>query len=188
MMDRENLGHRLRAVRRARGYTLAEVAKLSGISKSFLSMLETGKTHVSTHRLQRLAAVYDLTVSDLLPDDRSRGLIQVVRRGEGASLQGFGPGIEATLLVRGPHQRIQPVRLVLAPGTTHANARGHAGEEFLLVLTGRVGLSLDGGPFTALEAGDSAFYPSALSHVYRNDGPEPAELITISAPNTWSHL
>lgn len=186
-MDRENLGHRLRAVRRARGYTLAEVAKQAGVSKSFLSMLETGKTDVSAHRLQRLASVYDLTVSDLLPDERSRGLVQVVRRGEGARLPGFGAGVEALLLVRDLHHRIQPVRLTLEPGTVHANDRGHAGEEFLMVLGGSVGLSLDGSPFETLATGDCAFYPSALSHVYRNDGTEPAELLTISAPNTWFH-
>lgn len=186
-MSRENLGHRLRAVRRARGYTLAEVATLCGMSKSFLSMLETGKTDVSAQRLQRLAAVYDLTVSDLLPDERSRGLIHIVRRGAGARLPGFSEGVEAMLLVRDLHRRIQPVRLRLEAGTVHANDLGHAGEEFLLVLEGRIGLSLDGSPFEELRVGDSAFYPSALAHVYRNDSDQAAELLTISAPNTWFH-
>lgn len=186
-MSRDDLGHRLRAVRRARGYTLSEVAQRCGMSKSFLSMLETGKSDVSAHRLQRLAAVYDLTVSDLLPDERSRGLIHTVRRGAGARLQGFAEGVAATLLVRDLHHRIQPVRLRLEPGSQHANTTGHAGEEFLFVLEGSIELSLDGCPFEELQAGDSAFYPSALAHVYRNSSDAPAELLTISAPNTWFH-
>ena len=186
-MNRENLGHRLRAVRRARGYTLAEVAMLSGMSKSFLSMLETGKTNVAAKRLQRLAAVYDLTIADLLPDESSPGLVQVLRKGEGARLKGFGDGIEAQLLVRDLHRRIHPVRLLLEPGTEHANDRGHAGEEFVMVLKGSIGLSVDGAAFVPLTEGDTAFYPSALSHVYRNDEAEPAEILTISVPNTWFH-
>lgn len=186
-MNRANLGHRLRAVRQARGYTLADVATLSGLSKSFLSMLETGKTNVSAGRLQRLAAVYDLTIDDLLPGERQRGLVHVVRDGDGPELKGFGTGLEARLLVRDMARRIQPVRLRLAPGTTHANERGHAGEEFVLVLRGRIELAVDHDDVATLDEGDTAFYPSALSHAYRNPTDEPAELLTISAPNTWFH-
>ncbi len=186
-MSSDHLGHRLRAVRLARNYTLADVAKLTGLSKSFISMLENGKTNISAKRLQRLAGIYDLTVDDFLPSERSRSLIQIVRHDDRARLNGFAEGVDAMLLVRDMHRRIQPVWLRLEVGTHHANDRGHAGEEFVMVLHGRIGLSVDGGAFERLGEGDAAFYPSALSHVYRNDGDDVAELLTISAPNTWFH-
>jgi transcriptional regulator with XRE-family HTH domain len=186
-MDEANLGRRLRAVRHARGQTLAEVSTLSGLSRSFLSMLETGKTNVSAEKLQRLVRVYDLTLDDVLPSETSKGLAQIVRAGDGARLTGFRGGIEARLLVRDMQRRIQPVRLVLPPGAEHRNDEGHAGEEFLMVLEGTVVFELDDVPAERLEVGDSAFYPSALAHAYRNDGDAPAVLLTISVPNTWLH-
>ena len=46
-MSAEHLGRRLKAVRLARNYTIAEVAQLTGMSRSFISMLENGKTNIS---------------------------------------------------------------------------------------------------------------------------------------------
>jgi len=186
-MSSEHLGQRIRAVRLARKYTLADVARLTGMSRSFLSMLENGKTNISAARLQRLASVFDLSISDLLPDERSRGLIQIVRQGQGPRLQGFAEGISANLLIRDMQRRIQPVLLVLQPGRSHRNTHGHAGEEFIYVLDGELEVSIDDGEFEMLAAGDAAFYPSALSHEFRNPGPEACRLLTISTPNTWFH-
>lgn len=184
-MSAEHLGRRLKAVRQARGYSLAEVGRLTGMSRSFISMLENGKTNISATRLQKLASVFDLTMADLLPDDESRGLIQIVRDGEGATLRGFAEGITANLLVRDMQRRIQPVLLVLEPGTGHFNEHGHAGEEFVFVLEGALDVSIDQAEFVTLTAGDAAFYPSALSHEFRNSGTVTCRLLTISTPNTW---
>ena len=42
--DDGGLGRRIRALRLAKGYTLKQVAALAGLSPSFVSMLENGKT------------------------------------------------------------------------------------------------------------------------------------------------
>ena len=85
------------------------------------------------------------------------------------------------MLVRDLHRRIQPVLLTLARGAVHVNPTGHAGEEFILVLRGTIALVVDD-QRCELAEGDSAYYPSALSHAYENLGPGEAELFTISAP------
>lgn len=184
-MSQPELGRRLHAVRRAHGLTLAQVAAQSGLSKSFVSMLENGHTNVSATRLQRLAAVFGLKTTDFLPDEASRALVQVVRASEGAAMPGFADGIEARVLGGERLRRLQPVRLTLAPGAAQRNPTGHAGEEFLYVLAGRVLLSVDGAPPVALMAGDSAYYPSALAHDYLNENDGEAVLLTISAPNSF---
>lgn len=186
-MSSKYLGQRLRAARLARRYSLADVADLTGMSRSFLSMVENGKTNISATRLQKLANVFGLSISDLLPDEQSRHLIQIVRRGEGAALRGFSEGVTANLLIRDMQRRIQPVLLVLGPGRSHVNEHGHAGEEFVYVLEGTLEVSVDDAPFESLSAGDAAFYPSALSHRFHNPGPETCRLLTINAPNTWFH-
>lgn len=183
-MTQPGLGQRLRAVRHAHGYTLAEVAQRAGVSKSFLSMLETGHTNVSATRLQRLSAVFGLKTSDLLPDEAARELVRVVRRGAATPLSGFGDGVAARLLGLDVRRRLQPVVLTLAPGAEHETRVGHAGEEFVFVLSGSVSIQVDREAPVRLEAGDSAYYPAALPHGYANLGTSTAELLTIATPGS----
>src|SRR5947208_11394138 len=62
---RIDLGERLRAIRLLRRRTLREVAEAAGVSESFLSQLERGRSNASVASLQRLAAALGIEVSDL---------------------------------------------------------------------------------------------------------------------------
>jgi DNA-binding XRE family transcriptional regulator len=55
----------LRVWRERRGLTQQELAKRAGISKPYLSQLETGKRVGATKILRKLAAALDLTLDDL---------------------------------------------------------------------------------------------------------------------------
>lgn len=59
------LGRRLNALRKSKSLTLAEVAKQAGVSSSQLSMIENGKREARVSTLQRLAALYGLTLDEL---------------------------------------------------------------------------------------------------------------------------
>lgn len=179
--DDGGLGRRVRALRLAKGYTLKQVAALAGLSPSFVSMLENGKTGIAASRLQALAEELGLSAAELLPEAGSEGLIQTVRADRRPQVPGLAGGVRAEMLVRDLHRRIQPVLLTLAPGAVHVNPTGHPGEEFILVLRGRIVLVVDA-ERCELGEGDAAYYPSALSHAYENVGEGEAELFTISAP------
>ena len=60
------LGPRLRQVRKKRRLTLADVSKSTGISVSFLSDIERGRTKPSLESLDKLADLYGMTMSELL--------------------------------------------------------------------------------------------------------------------------
>ena len=180
--DYSRLGERIRSLRLAQGYTLKQLATLSGLSPSFVSMLETGKTGIAASRLQAIAEAFGLSAADLLPETGSQALIQTVRAGRRPRVPGLVAGVSAEMLVRDLHRRIQPVLLTLAVGAVHVNAVGHAGEEFILVLRGEIRLVVDDDQIVDLALGDAAYYPSSLSHAYQNIGDVEAELFTISAP------
>src|SRR6266404_4825960 len=59
------LGERLRAIRVLRRLTLKDVADAAGVSESFVSQLERGRSSASVATLQRLAAALGIEVSDL---------------------------------------------------------------------------------------------------------------------------
>src|SRR6185312_910162 len=60
--DTRLLGERLRAIRAERGVSLSAVAEATGISTSFLSLVETGKNDITFGRLRRLIDYYGVTL------------------------------------------------------------------------------------------------------------------------------
>jgi len=60
------LGERIRELRHQKGETLLELGDGTGLSVSYLSDLERGRTSPSMQTLQALADHFELTVTDLL--------------------------------------------------------------------------------------------------------------------------
>jgi DNA-binding XRE family transcriptional regulator len=63
MIAGENL---VRVWRQYRGLTLEQLAERAGISKSFLSQIETGKRAGTVDKLQLIAAALNLTIDDIV--------------------------------------------------------------------------------------------------------------------------
>jgi transcriptional regulator with XRE-family HTH domain len=62
------LGTELRRLRKQRQLTLAEVGEASGLSVSFLSDIERGRTRPSLDTLEKLAYVYQVSINDILKE------------------------------------------------------------------------------------------------------------------------
>lgn len=58
----------LRKMRRSRGYTLEDAAKLIGVSISYLSRLESGGRRVQAYLVDRFVEIYKCTRADVLGD------------------------------------------------------------------------------------------------------------------------
>lgn len=82
------LGAKLRALRKSRGYTLADVGERAGLSVSFLSDVERGRTRPSLDTLQKLADCYQLSINVLL---------EGVDSAEHASNERYPPGFQEFL-------------------------------------------------------------------------------------------
>ncbi|GAB3457807.1 helix-turn-helix domain-containing protein [Actinophytocola sediminis] len=65
------VGPRLRALRRQRGRTLADLAATTGISESTLSRLESGRRRANLELLLPLARAYDVPLDDLVGAPRT---------------------------------------------------------------------------------------------------------------------
>src|SRR5699024_5801380 len=77
----KELGVRLREARAAAGFTLADVARRTALSVSFLSKIKRGQASSSIANLLEICEVLDLGMHDLFPreQERSRTSIQVHR-------------------------------------------------------------------------------------------------------------
>ena len=179
-----DLGATLRELRNQRGTSLAEVAGATGLSPSFLSLVESGKSDISFGRLIRLANYYDVGLADLIPDSQPKDA-EVVRNRERRSVSSPIEGIEMFLLAPDVHRTVMPLLVVYEPHGHTAEFTDHAGEEFIHVLEGSIVLMLEGREPITLYAGDSAYFKSTTAHALTNPGEDPTRLIAMISPPTW---
>jgi len=69
MGRKEEVAQRLRTMRKSRGYTQRDLAKLMGVSPSSISMYETGERGPDFETLESFADVFNVSLSDIIGDD-----------------------------------------------------------------------------------------------------------------------
>ncbi len=153
------LGPALREARKARGLSLSEVAEATGISRSLLSLIETGRSDITIGRLGRLAQLYEIRLADLVPEPRHPDPI-VVRSDDRPVIHYTAEGIDVEVLApQGPKQ-MQALLATLLPGAAMEDYIVQDNEQFVHVLEGRVRTEFGDGREIELGAGDSAYYVS----------------------------
>ncbi|MEE1793748.1 XRE family transcriptional regulator [Streptomyces sp. BE308] len=151
------VGPRLRALRRERGITLADLASAIGVSESTLSRLENGQRRPSLELLLPLARTYDVPLDDLVGAPRTgdpRTHLKPVSR--------FGMTfVPLSRRPGGVHafKMIVPAR----PEPREPTPQTHEGFEWLYVLSGRLRLVIGERDLT-LPPGEAAEFDTSLPH------------------------
>ena len=65
------LGKKLKGSRLAKSYSLEELARRTGFSKSFLSQIENGKNSPSIASLKKITHALDVSIGELFEADQS---------------------------------------------------------------------------------------------------------------------
>ena len=177
------LGERLRAIRQLRRKTLKEVAGAAGISESFLSQLERGRTNATIATLQRLATALGIDVSDLFGAGAPRP--RVLRR-EARDFVAWGLLGAKALLTPKPFHSLEIVVARFEPGGSTGDEPYTHGdsEELLIVVEGRVHVQL-GADLYEVGAGDSVHYESSTPHRVSNPGEVAAEVLFVISPPSY---
>ncbi|MEV6394549.1 XRE family transcriptional regulator [Streptomyces sp. NPDC051907] len=151
------VGPRLRALRRDRGITLADLAATTGVSESTLSRLENGQRRPSLELLLPLARTYDVPLDDLVGAPRTgdpRIHLKPIRRFgmTFVPLSRRPGGVHAfKMIIPAPPEPLEPT-----PQT-------HEGFEWLYVLNGRLRLVIGERDMT-LPPGEAAEFDTSLPH------------------------
>jgi transcriptional regulator with XRE-family HTH domain len=176
-----NLGAALRAARKASGLSLAQVAAATDISRSLLSLIETGRSDITIGRLIKLSQLYGIHVTELVeegpPPDHA-----VVRKHERRHLALPDEGLDLQLLAPDSTRAFLPFTAELEPGAGSFEPVRHPGEEFVHVLVGRIRLEVEGNDDVVLEEGDSAYYKSDCAHRWINVGTQRARVLSVATP------
>ncbi|SCL31466.1 transcriptional regulator, XRE family with cupin sensor [Micromonospora rhizosphaerae] len=168
------VGPRLRALRRQRGTTLAQLAQATGISVSTLSRLESGGRRPTLELLLPLARAHQVPLDELVgappTGDPRLHPRPIVRH-----------GITFLPLTRRPGG-LQAFKQILPPHTpAEPEQQTHEGYEWLYVLSGRVRLLLAEHDLL-LTPGEVAEFDTRLPHAVANPDSRPAELLNLFGP------
>lgn len=187
------LGEDLRALRKAQGMTLSDLARSSGRSVSFLSKIERGLARPSVTALQEVAEALGVPVGWFFetdgpaPADERPYIVRSDRRRKltysglsGTDYMGFEDHLLSASLDR---QLAMGISTYAPGGSTGDDQYTHAGEEAGLVLSGEISLTLDDQEFL-LKPGDSFSFPANIPHRYHNPGKTEARIVWANTPVT----
>ena len=175
----DDIGARLRAVRKEKGWTLEALASKSGLSIGFLSQVERDLTTLSIVSLSAICQALSVPIESLFSSSRPIGEAPsaVTRADQQLHIQIGGSPITYRYL-SGQLPDLPIEELLIAEFPPHCDQQGssHEGQEFGYVLRGSLVLNVQDEQYE-LMAGDSYRVAASQSHGYRTSAAEGADVL-----------
>jgi transcriptional regulator with XRE-family HTH domain len=178
------LGDALRRARLERRLSLTAVAAATGISASFLSVVENGRSDITVGRLVRLLRFYGVRLDDLSLTEGAPTGGMVVSPGERRHLDIRTQGVDLYLLTADTNRSMMPVLGIHQPGSSVNDLEPHDGEVFAHMLTGSLLFELEGHDPFVLGEGSSVYWPGRTQPRITNFSAKPAVMLSVVTPPT----
>jgi XRE family transcriptional regulator, regulator of sulfur utilization len=172
------LGRRLKALRVSRNLSLKELGASTGLSSSFLSMVETGQNEMTVGRLVALADFYEVGLTDLIPD-RELGQPVVLRRDDRQAIDSPDRRVRTELLASWSHGEMTTGLQRFGVGAELVEAAPKTGPKFVFVLDGELRIEFSEESSVVLGEGDSVWFEGSRRHRHVNVGDREAHIITF---------
>lgn len=183
-MTLDDVGRILRELRGKQGSSLAVVAQATGLSQSFISLVEAGKSDISFGRLLRLIQHYGVRLADVIAEPESQSA-DVVRPEDRLHVSSRTEGIDMYLLTPDTRRELMALLVTYQGSGKTAEFTSHPGEEFIFVLDGTIEVTLEGSSPLVLDAGDSVHFSAERPHLIANTGTREAKMLAAITPPTW---
>lgn len=173
------LGAKLEAARKARGLTLQEVADAIGVSPSLISKLEHDKVNVSINTLKRVCSFLGIRMASLF-EDSEVAVGKLVTADRRLQLPTTDPASVLEMIISKESQLLEVSQWTLAPGYASSVAQPHEGEEFVLVLSGKLVYQIDTEEYL-LGPGDAIFHRADVVHWWSNASDGQTVILSVEA-------
>lgn len=168
MLDKAELGKRIKRIRESKHLTLKNIEAAASISATHVSEIERGKTSPTLGVLVRISRALGKDPAYFI-EEQELGDISLVTAENRIqeSLKG-GAGTIERLTSSIPGGRLQACVITLEEAKTHrGEMHTHHGNEAALVVSGRFLFKVGGDEFE-LGEGDSIYYDALEPHSYKN--------------------
>jgi len=186
-MVKKLIGKKLKATRLKNDMTIQELAESSRVSSNMISRIERGLTIPSVEILMKLANSFGMSINYFVEEAEKGTTVVHTRRGEGEPIFFFEDKHQITSLTQG----IRDPSFAVFYDTLEENCDSgeggmvHTGEEFALVLEGRLEFVIEEESYL-LEKGDSIVFKASMPHRWKNlaDGTTLVMWVVSPAPDT----
>lgn len=162
----KQIAERLRGLRDVLELTTADIARECDISAEDYRLAETGEFDISVSMLQKIARRYGVSLDALMfGEEPKMSSYFLTRAGKGVSIERTKAYKYESLASGFINRTVDPFIVTVEPKPAdepiHYNS--HAGQEFNLVLEGRMMININGKELI-LNEGDSIYFNSKLPH------------------------
>lgn len=167
-MNDEQLGIRIKTVRKQRGLTLQNLADKTGLSIAFISKAERGLTSPTFSALLEICKALEMDLAKLarFPEDN----FPVIRQDERIQVATMAEGKVKYEYATQSSRKMRALWITLKPGGTTIS-RGHPEEEMGIVIKGKLKATI-GKDIYLVEEGDTVYIEAQTPHSLTNIGKE----------------
>jgi transcriptional regulator with XRE-family HTH domain len=187
------IGARLREIRRTQARTLAEVSQMTGVSISNLSKIENNQISPSFDIMKRICDGIGMSIEEFVRPGAKNlvsGRKTTTRQGEGDYFTSgqYDYRAHASEL---SHKAMVPLEIRVSARAVDEfdHWSQHRGEEFVYVLSGAIEVHTEHYAAFRLERGESAYFDSSMRHLYISVSREDARVLSVSHdPGSPEHI
>lgn len=186
-LQRKEIGARLRAIRKRHELTLKQLSERSGVAVSTLSKMELAQVSVSYEKLAAAARALEVDIAQIFraapPPADAPGQVTVVHGGvDDATCYNTGSYEYHPLAGDFPRRSMTPLyaRIIARERREFDDYIRHPGQEFALVLSGRVRIQFENGESVSVGPRETAYFDSSIGHIYLAEGEDAeAEVMVV---------
>lgn len=174
----DNIGLRIREIRKEKEMSMQQLADIINTSKSLISQVERGEIYPSLQTIDKIAAALNVPISsffhvDSKPRTNDENIVKA-----GKHLVIHMPSTDNTYQILTPprHQGMEFLLIEYAPNQAEADIFMHGGQEYFYVLEGNVDLHI-ADEIYPLNNGDSGVFNSSQKHYFMNTGTKNAKVL-----------
>ncbi|MBO4608128.1 MAG: helix-turn-helix transcriptional regulator [Prevotella sp.] len=177
----KQIGERLRGLRDVLDISLEEMADLCDISIDKYQQMESGESELSVANLQKIAKKYGVSLDVLMfGEEPKMSSYFLTRKGQGKSVERRRAYNYESLASGFRGRKADPfiVTVEPKPADTPKEMNSHSGQEFNMVLEGKMELTI-GTKSLILDAGDSIYFDATHPHGMRALNEKPVRFLAI---------
>lgn len=160
------IAERLAGLRDALDITPEEIAKVCNLTPEQYLLLESGTVDISVSTLHKISQTYGLELTTLMfGDEPKMSSYFITRKGKGITVERTKAYKYQSLAAGFAGRKADPFRVTVHPKPDEEPIflNSHAGQEYNLVLSGRMLIQINNKELV-LEEGDSIYFNSELPH------------------------
>ena len=177
----KQIGERLRGLRDVLDISTQEIASLCGITEEHYLKMESGESELSVANLQKISKQYGISLDVLMfGEEPKMSSYFLTRKGHGMSVERRSAYNYESLASGFRGRKADPfiVTVEPKPSDTHKEMNSHSGQEFNMVLEGKMELTI-GTKALVLNEGDSIYFDATQPHGMRALDEHPVRFLAI---------